>query len=354
MTDKPSKFVKKGTKEERRQAIEDLRKAMEEEGYDYAAIIKRLNQYRAMSDLLEDVEPLEPILPQVRMWVQATSGRFSIEQVYAAFPEYCKTGESKRYISKCLHKLIQAGILERATGTRHGYFQRIENELQPMDFLHAVGKPVKLWLPFGLDKMVKIYPSNIIIIAGQKSAGKTTISLNIAWQNRHDWDVNYFNSEMASEELRAKLELFEDIELMDWAENVTFWPRSNRFHQVVKTGTDKLNIIDYMHVSGDNFPYVGQWILEVHEKVINTGAITIICLQKPPGRDLGYGGTGTLDIPRLYLAAQKGRIKIVDCKAWNGDNPNEKECNFKIVQGNVLLQDSEWGRTDRWNKEGTW
>ena len=292
-----------------------------------------------------------PVATILKAWIEYTSGMFRIEQVYSAFPDYSKDPTTKRYISTVLSRLVKDGYLER-DGARYGYFRRVEKTLETMDFINADDKAVDIWLPFDLAKMVEIMPSNIIIFAGEKETGKTTLALNIAWANRKTWDVHYFNFEMGRNELKKRLKKFSDTDLMDWAQDISFYQRSNAFHDVIQTGLNKLNIIDYIAVAGDEYPFVSLWIRQIHEKIIETGALCIIFLEKPPGRDTGTGGLGTLDIPRLYIAVSRGAMKIVTAKNWaNDDNPREKEMTFKIVHGADLIANSDWvkERKDRWS-----
>jgi len=304
-----------------------------------------------MAEPTKGKEKQLPVATILKAWIEYTSGTFRIEQLYAAFPDYAKDPVTKRYFSTVLSRLVKEGYIER-DGTRYGHFRRIERTLETMDFINADDKAVDIWLPFDITNMVEIMPSNIIIFAGEKEVGKTTIALNIAWANRKTWDVHYFNFEMGRNELKKRLKKFKNTDLMDWAQNISFYQRSNAFHDVIKTGENQLNIIDYIAVAGDEYPFVSLWIRQIHEKIIETGAVCIIFLEKPPGRDTGTGGLGTLDIPRLYIAVSRGAMKIITAKNWvNDDNPRDKEMTFKIVKGAELIANSDWTKElrDRWS-----
>lgn len=250
---------------------------------------------------------------------------------------------------------LKRGLLER--DGRYGVYRKIDSEPERMDFLNAETDPVDLWLPFETDEtesslndLVEIYPSNIIVIAGEKGVGKTTIAMNIAWANRNTWDTSYFNSEMGKHELRKRVNMFTGTDPYEWAEKISFYPKNNNFHDVLFIGPKKLNIVDYIESTGDDFPYVAKWISDIHTKLLDTETICVLCLQKPPGRDEAYGGIQTRNKPRLYLSVSKGRMFILDAKNWRGvENPQAQECNFKIVGGSKLLQTSPWNRTDKWS-----
>jgi len=291
-------------------------------------------------------------LEEVRKWVKSVQGQFHIQDVYNWMPELAKSPPDRRQISSHLARLVKEGLIDR--NGRYGIFRKVDDELEVMDFLDADESPVDIWLPFDLTGMVEIMPGNIVCIAGEKETGKTTMAMNIAWVNRNQWDVHYFNSEMGKSELKKRIRKFKDTEPYQWAEKISFYNRADNFQDVVKIGPDKLNIIDFMEVAGDNYPFVAAWIMEIHKKIIENGAIVIVCLEKPEGRDTGVGGRGTLDKPRLYLAVSRdkgvGKVKIVTGKNWaTEENPRDKVCDFKVVQGAQLIQTSGWERQDKWN-----
>lgn len=280
-------------------------------------------------------------------YLETVAGYFSLD-------DCCKTlgfisPKQRNTARVALHRLVKTGTLERY-GTRDGLFRRPDKKLDRMDFINASTKGVKIWLPLDLHKMVKLLPGEIIIIAGVKSAGKTTFALNIAWANRNTWTVNYYNSEMSPAALKNKLELFRNTDLMEWAEKINFYSRRNNFQDILKTTDNNLNIIDYLAETKDYW-LITNAIYEIHDKIVNTKTNAVICLQKPRGRDEAIGGGGTLDKAMLYLAVNKGSIKIVDAKNWIGENPNDQGCTFKLINGSDIIPHSPWesGKTDRWS-----
>jgi len=354
--DKPFDPERKVSKQELRELVKDHKEEYFKRGYSEAEIIKEANWLRRQLGLHEDIEDErlpDNIQENIKNWIISyADGIFGLEDVVKFFG-YQNNTKKRQHVSKCLQRLckdknVPDGIIERIG--KQGRFRKIEDDLERMDFINGNENAVDLWLPFDLNRLVQIMPGNIILIAGEKGSGKTTISLNMAWANRKAWDVHYFNSEMGSSELKKVLLRHQDTDLMDWAQYISFYNRNRNFHDVIKQGPDKLNIIDFMEVAGDDYPMVGQWILNVHEKIIDNGAIAVICLQKPPGRDQGVGGLPTLDKPRLYLAASRGKLKIVDAKNWaSEENPRGMECTFKLVHGAQLVMGDNWGRKDKWS-----
>jgi hypothetical protein len=189
---------------------------------------------------------------------------------------------------------------------------------------------------------VRITPGNIVLIAGEVEAGKTTFLLNITRYNMDKFKVSYFSSEMGSVEMRSRLDLFEDIALEQW----TFDPRerSANFADVIRPGPGNINIIDFLEVY-DNFYQVGQFIADIHKKL--KGAIAVIALQKNPGIDVPLGGQRGLEKPRLAVTLSKGGYcKIIKAKNWATEkNPNGLTTRFKIIRGWKLTH-SGWTREE--------
>lgn len=287
------------------------------------------------------------IIQEIRDWVESIHGQFNIKDLYQWMPELSRTAQDKRKISAYLSKLVKERLIER--DGRYGLYRKPETAIEKMEFADANEKGVDIWLPFNLRDYVEIAAGGIIIIAGEQDSGKTTLALNIAWANRNIWDVHYFNSELGLGALKKKTMLFKDTEPIQWQEKISFYTLSHDFQDFIVPGPDKLNIIDFMEASGDEYPFVASWIKKIHDKIIDNGAVSLICLQKPPGRDEAVGGRGTLDKARLYLAVSRGAIKIIRAKDWASTmNPRDLALDFKIVNGSDLIPTTDWEKSDKW------
>ncbi len=165
---------------------------------------------------------------------------------------------------------------------------------------------------------------------------------NIIKENRpKGWDVYLFNSESGAGELRKRLDKFDDITIDQW--DFKAYQRSTDFHQVVRPGTNSLNIIDFLEVFDDFFK-VGGHIKRIHDKL--DGAIGIICLQKNPGADTGLGGYRMLEVTRLAIALEFGTVKILKAKNFRDPkrNPNGAYKNFKLIDGYKIIDRGNWER----------
>ena len=294
-------------------------------------------KYREKGDtrekwLLQQVEKVKAsnnndgLTAKLKLWVDQAPGTFPIRDIKEEFHIFDEKSMNTLYVS--LHRLEKERIIEKE-GTKRGVYRRIEKDVQIMDFLNVNGNNVDLWLPFGIDKLVRLYPGNIILLAGEIESGKTALMLNIIKENMKTWKVHYFNSEMGEVELRERLLLFDDIKLEDWK----FRPieHNDNFHDVIVPGEGNLNIIDYVELVKD-FYLVGGEISKIHKRL--EGAIAIVAIQKNPGVDHGLGGWRSYEKPRLALNISRGEIEIVKCKNYIGKHsPRGRKFQFKIVNG---------------------
>jgi len=268
-------------------------------------------------------------------WVDTAPGVFNVNEL--------TNDHTERFLlTEKFEKLVAAGYVERV-GTKRGAYRKKEVETELMDFKNVDAEPVGIWLPFEISDLVEIYEGNLIIIAGMKSAGKTAVMLNLVYQNMNNWDVDYFNSEMGSKELRKRLELFPYITIDNWIFNA--YRRASKFEDVIEGGTDKLILIDFLEIH-DEFYAVGRSLKAIHDKL--KGAICVVALQKNPGQDVGLGGWRSAEVTRLYLSLDKGRVKITDAKNYRTEkNPNGLMRDFKLYHGCEITTKHGWYRGEK-------
>jgi hypothetical protein len=272
---------------------------------------------------------------EVRDWIDITKGEFQTRDI---FEELNIAREQKAAVSNILTRLISENLIER-TGRRTGCFRRIEKDLHKMDIFNTEARLVNISLPFRIDEMVKIMPGNVIIVAGAKDSGKTAFLLNIVADNLDKFNIHYFNSEMGEGELKTRLRLFDDIPFEEWGK-INFYERDENFADVVVPGEGNLNIVDFLEVYED-FWIVKKWIAEIWRKL--QGAVAIVALQKPRGRDFAFGGEGSIEKARLALAMDNGELKIISGKNWKTtENPKGKKLKYKVVAGCKLIEVDNW------------
>lgn len=271
---------------------------------------------------------------EIRDLIMTTSGNITTTFVYNC--QHLTTRDEKKKAQVILGRLVQEGLLER-TGTQAGVYRRVESECEGIDFQNATDEVLNIRWPFNLERLVEVMPGNIVVIAGEPNAGKTAFLLNFARMNLID-DVYYFSSEMGSRELRKRLVKFGEP-LSAWS-RLKAKERTSNFGDVIKP--DSINIIDFLEVY-DEFYKVGGMIREIYDK-LNRG-VAVIAIQKNIGTDYGLGGMRGLEKPRLYLAMQPGKMKVIKAKNWaTARNPNGLEINYKLIDGCKFIASGDWQR----------
>ena len=273
---------------------------------------------------------------EIREWVCLQEGTFCLQNVYNDLQ--LSTRDDKKNTSIILKRLCEQGLIEKY-GNKSGHYRRIENDCKKIDWYDAEEKPFDVKWPFGIETMVEIMPKNVIVIAGEKNAGKTSFLLNFCQMNLGK-EIHYFSSEMADSELKKRLKKFSDVPLKRWQE-IDFRDRMSDFHDVIYP--DAINIIDFLEIY-EEFYKIGLFIRQIYDK-LNRG-ICIIAIQKNPGVDWGLGGARSLEKARLYLSIAGGKLKIVSGKNWASElNPNGLVIDFKLVNGAKFIQKSDgWYR----------
>lgn len=276
---------------------------------------------------------------EIEEFVSVTERDFCVTDVAQSVTSVTKPNGTS--IRKVLQRMKEAGIIQKV-GNKDGVYRKVEKSYEEMDWLNAPTNDFHVNLPLGISDMVKIYPSNIIVVAGASNAGKTAFLLNVVKENMAHYPIYYMNSEMGPTEMKMRLGLFDDVPLKSW----NFHPiERSSGHADLITDEKAIFIIDYMEIS-DNFYLVSGMIREIHEKLKE--GIAIIALQKKSTSDIGRGGEGTLEKPRLYVSLDKDEesniAKIVKAKAWrdHGNNPNGKTVRYKLINGSHIRQTSQW------------
>ena len=270
----------------------------------------------------------------LQYWIESSPGAFCVGM-------FTKDPESElSYIAKC-EKLVEDGVLNR-WGSKRGWYIPRKLELVEMDYVNANDEAVDVWLPFALSDYVELYENSVVIVAGAYNAGKTCILLNIIKENMiKGWDISYFNSEMSAGELKKRLTKFKYETLTGW--KFKAYERAEDFQDVIKPGKNSLNVIDFLEVH-DEFYIIGRKIKEIHDRL--KGGLAIIALQKNPGRDEGMGGARSMEVARLALAIDYGKVKVTKAKNFRqpDKNPNGLVKDFKILHGSQIIDRYPWYR----------
>jgi bifunctional DNA primase/polymerase-like protein/primase-like protein len=262
---------------------------------------------------------------ELRDLIVTASGNISTTFVYQVTT--MTTREEKKKALVILGRFVKEGLLER-TG-QAGVYRKVENDCEPEDWQNAPTDTVNLWLPFGLNEMIEVMPGSIILFAGAQDAGKSAVQMNIAKENMRKWNVHYFSSELNAGAFKSRMNKFPEATPDQCP--IKFYSRSENFHDVLRTGKNDLNIIDYLEIH-DAFYKVSELLARIHEKLGQS--ICVVALQKDPNALYGRGGSFTQEKPILSVALDPGKATISKFKGeWRDENPRGKEYRFKLLDG---------------------
>ncbi len=278
---------------------------------------------------------------EIREWVLVTSGHFLVTDVHRE--SQLVTKEERHAANVALRRLAEEGVIERY-GDKRGAYRRIEREYIKVDLQSASGKPLDMRWPFEIEKFYRPFSKNLISVMGTPDSGKSAFLFNVARMNMDKFKVHYFSSEMGADELWDRLANF-GIPKEEWMKKCEMIERSSNFSDVMFP--DDLNIIDYLDMTGGEgkeFYKVGEFLEHIYGKLRD--GIAVIGIQKNYGQDLGRGGLGTIERPRLALAMEASKIKIVKCKNWFDKkfNPNHLELEYKLVDGCIFTKIGDWSK----------
>lgn len=281
------------------------------------------------------------IAHEIDTWLESVDSHFLVSDYY--LESAVVSPKDKHAAIVYFRKLADLKKIE-SIPTKRGQYRKINQDVEVIDWKNAQDKEYPIRWPLGLDELVKLYPGNVVVLAGASNTGKTSWCLELIRLNQEKHTVSYFNSEMAAAELRLRLAMFsKDVITLDkW--NFRAVERSSNFADVIDP--EGFNIIDFMEVY-DDFWKVGGWIRDIHARLKN--GIAVIMIQKKSStkkeqQKYARGGELTIEKPRLYLAMDRGRLEIVKAKIWRDHdrNPNGLVRRFKLVGGWKFLPEGKW------------
>lgn len=283
------------------------------------------------------------ISEEVREFVANTTGVFETRDIYQALT--LNSREEKKAVVMILSRLFESSEIERVGG-RNGVYRKIQNDDEDMELFSDPGKEFDIKLPLGLNSLVKIYPMNIIVVAGSKSSGKTAMLLNIAHMNMGRYPIVYLNSEMGPIELSERLDNFGEARHF-WTDKEKFRAvsRHNNFQDKI-TAEPKIYIIDFLECH-DNFYEIAKPIRLIHEKLQD--GVCVIAIQKGMNDQLGRGKDFSMEKARLYLTLDYlptercSKCTIVDAKTpRHNENLRYRYRTYKLGHGSSFYDLSDW------------
>jgi hypothetical protein len=274
---------------------------------------------------------------KIKDWISGSNGWWGVGELDAELNIVTALQKTNRRV--ILYRLRADGVIEQHQ-KQNKLYRRIDRDTRMIDFKTAGNRaPLNLRFPFGIERLVNIYPKNIIILAGAPNAGKTAWLLNFIKLNMSSGSIYYYSSEMGDAELALRLGKLEGMNLDDW--NFKAEERCSNYADVIRP--DCVNIVDFLEIDRDFNEIAGQ-IRQIYDRL--SSGIAIVTIQKNPGVDLGRGGTFSLEKARLYLSMDIGMATITKAKNWVNSqfNPNRLKIQYKIVDGCKFIVERDWFR----------
>lgn len=274
----------------------------------------------------------ENLQEEIKEYILHTTGEFNINELDREMN--LKIKQEKKNRTVILSRLCKEGFIEKI-GKRTGTYRLVIIDENVIDWKSAsTEKAVNIKLIFNIHELVNLYPKNIVVIAGEKSAGKTALLLNLVKDNMKNHKIYYFSSEMVEMEMKSRLEKFK-IDQEEW----DFIPisRSRDFHDVIRP--DDINVVDFLEIHDGEFFLIADMIRKIYDKLDK--GIAIIGIQKKAGTDYGRGAEFSMEKARLYISLEAGNkdkdsiLKIVDAKNWKPGikNPRGNTYTYKLYNG---------------------
>lgn len=268
--------------------------------------VSRLNSIFRLSGSGQTIADL------VKEYVEAGPGKFLATQMYAELG--MTTRQDKKAADQSLRRLSEKNLVTEC-GEQRGCWRPVQNTLERINWREADPDdiiPMK-W-PLGIEQHFTLYPTNVIILAGEKNSGKTAYCLNTAYMNVNlPYPINYFSSEMAAQELAVRIRMFPNQDVFD---RINFYPL-NVEAVVDVIDPDAINIVDFLEVE-DEFWKIARRIRQMWQKLRK--GIVLVAIQKDADARYGRGKAFSAEKARVYITMTKRlNMTLEEIKNFKGD-----------------------------------
>jgi len=291
---------------------------------------------------------LKTVAEDVRDWIGQASGAFQVEQIYSDI----RVRDDKMamaHVRQIVKRMADGGELIRVEQGRLSYYRKPDPELSEMNLDATVVEEIPFKFPLGLDRLVKVYPGNTVVVAGEPNVGKTAFMLECIRMNMDQHEMDYYTSEMGEMELRMRRDLYiEKYPELKWKWHP--YAKNIRFDlEIKKPGRrNHVSVVDFLEITNE-FYVVGQRMSEIHEALGGHG-LALVAIQKGWRKDLGRGGDLGMEKPRIYITLSystgldRGMARIVKAKSFRDPhhNPNGLVRPFSIHDGHQFESSYDW------------
>lgn len=283
---------------------------------------------------------------EVDSYIVVTSGYFSVTDCYNVLQVVTK--EDKAAVRTALNR--RKGKTIEKYGKKDGVYQRIDTELEMIDFTEDEGARSAVLLPLDLHELVDVCEGNIVLVAGGFNSGKTSFALNVLQMNKNRMRIRYLSSEMKGGEFKRRWRTFglpNDFWLPDeMTEYVAL--KNNLGGSILPDG---LNIVDYLEFPDGDFTQGAEYMRQVHDKL--TTGVAIVCIQQKENAKLPRSGDLVMEKPRLAISFKKiptdtedvwGVVEIQKAKNVRLGKCDGKKLEFQLThQGSHFKVIRPWG-----------
>ncbi len=253
---------------------------------------------------------------KLQMWLESVDGTFHLRDAYEAMG--AGSAEAKTRVRQALHREKGQSI---ESGGRYGTYRRIDRGVEWADLsVEDEGGPKSLDLHIGLGigHLVRLFPGDEFVVAGETGGGKTGFAFDFALNNKDKFPVNYFSSEVNKEGMQDKAKK-DRIELSR-LKGFKFGMRYDHYEDVIVPG--EINIIDYVKppdIEGKPGFFAIAHLLQKIHRSLNGEGIALVCIQKDNNTRFGEGGSKTAHAANLYLTLHENKTgqwwaQIEKCK----------------------------------------
>lgn len=292
---------------------------------------------KVKSALQRSSKQIDNIAEAVRNWLLVTTGHFLVTDSHRELN--LVTPEHKHAANVALARLAKEGIIDRQSNKRGHY--RIVEQSEYEDWYHADTEPLDVRLPFGLDRYALVYPGDVIVIAGVKSAGKTAVALEMIKLNMGKSDCYYHSSELVKQTFRLRINESDDTTIEDWRK-VKMSKDLSTDNAKDKVISNAFNVFDYIEPDEGEYFKIPGTIAKIHRALEN--GVAVICLQMNPGNSVAQGGPGTKNKANIYMTLNRNKqthvMKVEECKTFkDNQNPWGFQVDFRVTGGINIIQE---------------
>jgi len=245
--------------------------------------------------------------------------------------------KEKKIVARAISYLGSKG--ETVRGDYLGTWKKAEAELASIPLMPDDEDEYFHDFRFPLLQDVKVQRGDVLLFAGFTSTGKTCLALNFVRLNQHLFaGVNYLSNQCGQVNKRlTKFKKHDGLEREDW--KFELCPREENFAPVIYP--EHLTIIDFLDALDGDYSKMGGLISQIHNKIEDKPGIVVVFLQKPEGRDSGFGGQQTHSFANFSA--------VIDDLRGEGENRKS----IKVIKSKLTPEHQEKIMIYRIDNEGT-